>query len=102
MPEAGSKQVVASATTSSTNAANRVVSLNGIVSISRQNGKITRFHIGNMDEGMKTGYDIVLDAKGQELADSKIMTVSVKGHVDAKNGKEMLVVEDFKKFTNTK
>jgi hypothetical protein len=30
------------------------------------------------------------------------MTVKVKGHVEVKNGKEMLVVEDFEKFTNTK
>ena len=101
MAKEGSTQV-GSAAVPSKNAMNRVVSFNGIVSISRQNGKITRFRIGNMDEDMKTGYDIILDEKGKELAESKIMTVKVKGHVEVKNGKEMLVVEDFEKFTNTK
>ena len=97
-PQAGSTPDAAP----STDVGARVVSFNGIISISRQNGKITRFHIGNMDDDMKSGYDIVLDAKGKELAKSKIMVVAVTGRVEKKKGKTVLVVQKFKKFTNTK
>lgn len=77
--------------------ADQVVSFNGIVSVSRQNNEITRLHIGNVDDDMKTGYDIVLDKKGKELADSKNMIgiIPVKGHVVVKSGKKMLVLEEF-------
>jgi hypothetical protein len=86
----------------STKVGDNVLSFNGIISISRQNGKITRFHIGNMDDDMKSGYDIVLDAKGKELAKSKIMAVTITGRVEKRKGKTVLVVQKFKKFTNRK
>jgi hypothetical protein len=77
--------------------AEQSVSFNGIVSISKQGNEITRLNIGNVDDDMKTSYDIVLDKKGKELADSKNARgiIPVKGHVVVKNGKKMLVVEDF-------
>lgn len=83
----------------SSNAVDNVVSFNGIVSISRQGSEITRFNIGNVDDDMKTGYDIVLDKKGKELADSKNTrgVIHVKGRVAVRNNKKMLVLEEFTK-----
>jgi hypothetical protein len=79
----------------------QVVTFNGIVSTMKQNGRLTEVRIGNMDDNMKSAYGVVLDDKGKQLAELG-GAVNVKGHIEVKNGKKMLVVEEFRKFTNTK
>jgi hypothetical protein len=75
----------------------KVVSFEGIVTSMTQNGQLTEARIGNVDDGMKTSYGIVLDEKGKQLAEVRMTTVNVKGRVEIKNGKNMLVVEEFTK-----
>lgn len=74
----------------------QVVSFNGLVSTLKQNGQLVEARIGNMDDGMKTTYGIVLDKKGKQLAEVK-GSVHVTGRVEIKHGKNMLVVEEFAK-----
>ena len=74
----------------------QVVSFDGLVSTMTQNGQLTEARIGNMDDNMKTSYGIVLDEKGKQLAESK-GAAHVKGRIEVKNGKNMLVVEEFSK-----
>lgn len=51
--------------------------------------------ISNYDDNYKK-YGIVLDEKGKQLAESSGF-IQVKGHVEIKDGKRMLVVEEFSK-----
>ena len=50
---------------------------------------------------MKTGYEVVLDAKGKQLANARGI-VQIKGKVVTKNGKTMLMVEEFGKVESKK
>jgi len=84
------------ATSPGNNKGENGVSFQALVSSSSQNGKLTRVHVGNLDDSMKTGYEVVLDAKGTELAKSR-GAVQVKGKVITQGGKTMLLVEEFSK-----
>jgi hypothetical protein len=76
----------------------QVVAFEGLLLAKKENGKIVRARIGNMDDGMKTSYYIVLDEKGLQLAavESKAGLVKVKGRVEIKDGDNWLVVQEFK------
>ena len=74
----------------------KMVSLNGIISVAKTNGKLTEAKIGNVDDGMKTAYGIVLDAKGKLLAETGGF-VHVTGRIEVRDGKNMLIVDDFGK-----
>lgn len=77
----------------------QVVAFEGLHLANKENGKIVSARIGNVDDGMKTSYYIVLDQKGLQLAalDDKYGFVHVKGRVEVKDGDNWLTVQEFGK-----
>lgn len=83
-------------TTISSKAEGQVVAITGRVTTMRVNGTLTEAQIQQKVDGTKTAYSIFLDAKGKALANTE-GKVQVKGRIEMKDGKPMLVVSEFMK-----
>lgn len=78
--------------------AGQIVSFDGLLTARKEDGKIVRARIGNMDDGMKTTYYIVLDKQGLQLAAAATESglVHVKGRVEIKDDENWLVIQEFR------